>query len=75
LIIRSKVFKAGKKPGLVVKAEGSHPRGRGFESTVYWMDVSDASYYIFNEKGNKSSQMGHKKNFEKILKKKKKKKF
>ena len=35
------------------------------------MDVSDASYYIFNEKGNKGSQMGHTK---KILKKKKKKK-
>jgi hypothetical protein len=34
------------------------------------MDVSDASYYIFNEKGNKDSQMGHTK---KILKKKKKK--
>jgi hypothetical protein len=23
------------------------------------MDVSDASYYIFNEKENKGSQMGH----------------
>jgi hypothetical protein len=23
------------------------------------MDVNDASYYIFNEKGNKGSQMGH----------------
>ncbi len=23
------------------------------------MDVSDTSYYIFNEKGNKGSQMGH----------------
>jgi len=23
------------------------------------MDVSNASYYIFNEKGNKGSQMGH----------------
>jgi hypothetical protein len=32
------------------------------------MDVSDASYYIFNEKGNKGSQMGHTK---KIFKKKK----
>ncbi len=31
------------------------------------MDVSDASYYIFNEKGNKGSQMGHTK---KIFKKK-----
>jgi hypothetical protein len=30
------------------------------------MDVSDASYYIFNEKGNKGSQMGHtKKKFKK----------
>jgi hypothetical protein len=26
------------------------------------MVVSDASYYIFNEKGNKGSQMGHGKN-------------
>jgi hypothetical protein len=33
------------------------------------MDVSDASYYIFNEKGNKGSQMGHTK---KIFIKKKK---
>jgi hypothetical protein len=31
------------------------------------MDVSDASYYIFNEKGNKGSQMGHTK--KKYLKK------
>jgi hypothetical protein len=23
------------------------------------MDVSDPSYYVFNEKGNKGSQMGH----------------
>jgi hypothetical protein len=31
------------------------------------MDVSDASYYIFNENGNKGSQMGHtKKNILKI---------
>ncbi len=30
------------------------------------MDVSDASYYIFNEKENKGSQMGH---TNKILKK------
>jgi hypothetical protein len=27
------------------------------------MDVSDASYYIFNEKGNKGSQMGHTKKY------------
>jgi hypothetical protein len=31
----------------------------GSNPAVYWMDVSDASYYIFNEKGNKGSQMGH----------------
>jgi hypothetical protein len=36
------------------------------------MDVSDASYYIFNKKGNKGSQMGHTK--KKIFKKNKKKK-
>jgi hypothetical protein len=31
----------------------------GLNPAVYWMDVSDAnSYYIFNEKGNKGSQMG-----------------
>jgi hypothetical protein len=30
---------------------------------VYWMDVSYASYYIFNEKGNKGSQMGHTKKY------------
>jgi hypothetical protein len=29
------------------------------------MDVSDASYYIFNEKGNKGCQMGHTKKFKK----------
>ncbi len=40
----------------MVRAEGSHPRGCGF---VYCPDVSDASYYIFNEKENKGSQMGH----------------
>jgi hypothetical protein len=31
----------------------------GLNPAVYWMNVSDASYYIFNEKGNKGSQMGH----------------
>jgi hypothetical protein len=31
----------------------------GSNPAVYWMDVSYASYYIFNEKGNKGSQMGH----------------
>jgi hypothetical protein len=33
-------------PGtLVVKAEDSQLSGCGFASTVYWMVVSDASYY------------------------------
>jgi hypothetical protein len=27
--------------------------------TVYWMDVSDASYYIKEKIENKDSQMGH----------------
>jgi hypothetical protein len=40
---------------------GSNP------GTVYWMDVSDASYYIVEILKNKGSQMGHTK---KIFKKK-----
>jgi hypothetical protein len=36
------------------------------------MDVSNASYYIFNENGNKGSQMGHTK---KIFKKPKKQSY
>jgi hypothetical protein len=39
---------------------GSNP------GTVYWMDVSDASYYIQENNENKGSRMGHTK---KILKK------
>jgi hypothetical protein len=35
--------------------------------TVYWMDVSDASYYIHKNNENKGSQMGHTK--KKYLKK------
>jgi hypothetical protein len=32
----------------------------GLNPTVYWMDVSDASYYILIEKKKKKgSQMGH----------------
>ena len=27
--------------------------------TVYWMDVSDASYYMHKNNENKGSQMGH----------------
>jgi hypothetical protein len=46
-------------PGLVVRAEGSHPRSWGSNPAVYWMDLSDASYYKFNERRNKGSQMGH----------------
>jgi hypothetical protein len=37
--------------------------------TVYWMDVSDASYNIHENNENKGSRMGHTK---KIFKKKKK---
>jgi hypothetical protein len=32
---------------------GSNP------GTVYWMDVSNASYYIIENIENKGSQMGH----------------
>jgi hypothetical protein len=49
----------GKKPSLVVRAEGLHPRGRGLNPPVYWMYASDASYFIFNKKRNTGSQMGH----------------
>jgi hypothetical protein len=43
---------------------GSNP------GTVYWMDVSDASYYIKEKLKNKGSQMGHtKKKFKKGMKK------
>jgi hypothetical protein len=62
----------GEKLGLVVRAEGSRPRGRGFEFCCILDGCkSNVSSYIFNEKGNKGSQMGHTK---KIFKKKKKKK-
>ena len=58
----------GESHGLVVKAEDSWSRGCGFENgTVYWMDVSDASYYIQDNKENKGRRMGHtkKKNYKK----------
>ncbi len=48
---RSLVQWLGKKAH-VQEVVGSNP-------AVYWMDVSDDSYYIFNEKRNKGSQMGH----------------
>ncbi len=31
----------------------------GSNPAIYWMNVSNASYNIFNEKGNKGSQKGH----------------
>jgi hypothetical protein len=34
----------------------------GSNPAVYWMDVSDASYYM-NERGNIGSQMGHTKKY------------
>jgi hypothetical protein len=59
----------GEKPGLVVRAEDSCPRGRRFESRLI-MDGCKrfASYYIKRKIENKGSQMGH-------TKKKKKKSF
>ena len=36
-----------------LKVEGSNP------DTIYWMDVSVASYYIIEKYGNKGSQIGH----------------
>ncbi len=36
--------------------------------TIYWMDVSNASYYIQENNKNKGSRMGHtKKIFKKII--------
>ncbi len=49
------MMKKGEKTGPVVRAE----EVVGLNPAVYWMDVSDASYYIFNEKANKGSQTGH----------------
>jgi hypothetical protein len=39
----------GEKPGLVVRAVGIQ-EVVGSNPAIYWMDVSNASYYIFNEK-------------------------
>jgi hypothetical protein len=53
----------GKKPGLVVSSwlgQKAHiQEDVGLKPAVYWMNVSNASYYICNEKGNKGSQKGH----------------
>jgi hypothetical protein len=50
----------------VVKADGSSPRGRGFKTsnpcTVYWMDVSDASYYIKEKSKIRVAKWGTPKN-------------
>ena len=35
----------------------------GSNPAVYWMNISHASFYIFNGKGNKGSQMGHTKKY------------
>ncbi len=44
----------------------------GSNPAVYWMDVSDASYYIsIEKKKNKESQMGHTKKYFFLEKKKK----
>jgi hypothetical protein len=53
----------GKKPGLVVWQKAHVQEVVGSNPTVCWIDESDASYYIFNEKGNKGSQMGHTKKY------------
>ncbi len=46
---------------------GSNP------GTVYWMDVSNACYYIKEKIENKGSQIGHTKKYLKIKNKKNKK--
>jgi hypothetical protein len=46
-------------PGLVVRAEGLCPRGRGFESRRILDGCKRLLHYILNERGNKGSQMGH----------------
>ncbi len=57
--------------GLVVKADDSWPRGRGFKSRHRILDGCKrfASYYIKEKIENKGSQMGHtKKNILKKIK-------
>jgi hypothetical protein len=63
-------YNVGESHGLVVKADGSRSKGRGFEPQ-HWIDVTNASYYIHKNNENKGSQMGHtkKKVKKKILKK------
>ncbi len=62
--------KLNEKPGLVVKAEDSRPRGRGFKSPRILDGCKRfAIYYIKIKIENKGSQVGHtKKNiFKKLL--------
>ena len=71
LIVEERIVERGDKPWSSGQGRGltTHiQEDMGSNPTVYWMDVSDASYYIFIEKKkNKGSQMGHtKKIFEKI---------
>ncbi len=50
----------------MVRAEAHVQEVIGLNPAVYWMDVSNASYYISNESNekekNKGRQMGHTKN-------------
>jgi hypothetical protein len=46
-MLKHKKLRNGEKPGLVVRAEGSRPRGRGFESRRILDGCKQfASYYI-----------------------------
>jgi hypothetical protein len=55
---------------MVVRAEAHVQEVVGLNPALYWINVSDASYYISNEKkNNKGSQMGHTKNKQKKVKK------
>jgi hypothetical protein len=56
----------GEKPGLVVRAEGSRPRGRGFESRCILDGCKLAITYSMKKEIKVASQMGHiKKDFKK----------
>jgi hypothetical protein len=56
VLVRQEAWSSGRKIH-VQEVVGSNP-------AVYWMDVSDASYYIYIEKKkNKGSQIGHTKKY------------
>jgi hypothetical protein len=42
----------GRSHGLVVRAEDSIQEVMVSNPAIYWMDVSKASYYIYNEKAS-----------------------